>query len=239
MTTLLETAETVADEIGLSRPTKLIGAVDDGGRRFLGAAKTAGIALMRAHDWPVLMNQHTFATVASTESYALPSDFDRLVNNTQWNRSENEINRGNISPQEWAWRKGAVTVSSVHDTVFHIRADQGARKIFLDPIPSAADTVAFAYLSNQWARSAGSVAQATWQADTDTTILDDDLFRLGMLWRVKRAFGLPYLDERDEYEVEVEKAWGRDLVPPVLNATLHGRSSVMPEPNVPDQGFGQ
>jgi len=52
--------------------------------------------------------------------------------------------------------------------------------------------------------------QADWKADTDTSVLDEDLIELGVIWRTLRRLGLAYDEEKAEYENQVRQSVARD-----------------------------
>jgi hypothetical protein len=63
------------------------------------------------------------------------------------------------------------------------------------PALGAGEIVSYVYASTLWIQSAGAVAQARWLADTDVSIIPEDLITLATVWRWKRAQGLDYAEE--------------------------------------------
>jgi hypothetical protein len=61
--------------------------------------------------------------------------------------------------------------------------------------------------------------QADWAADTDVSLLDEDLLELGVIWRLQQRLGLAYLEEKDEYERQVDQAVARDGGNAILRLT--------------------
>lgn len=59
--------------------------------------------------------------------------------------------------------------------------------------------------------------QADWTADTDTTVLDDDIFELGLIWRVLARSGFSYAEEQDEYNRAIDLRLARDGGTAILN----------------------
>ncbi len=49
-----------------------------------------------------------------------------------------------------------------------------------------------------------------WTADTDTSLLSEELLELGVIWRLQQRLGLAYLEEKNEYERQVDQAVARD-----------------------------
>lgn len=61
--------------------------------------------------------------------------------------------------------------------------------------------------------------RSDWAADTDTFLLSEDLLELGVIWRLQQRLGLAYLEEKDEYERQVDQAAARDGGNAILHLT--------------------
>lgn len=203
--TLLTLAQAACDIIGVPRPTSVIAGADQTARTMLSLAQREGRALARRWTWTALRKQQTFTTVAQTvQTGAVPSDFDRMVSGTFWNRTRRLLVQGPVTPGEW---QGLVASSAVPIySAFQIRAGQ----IELYPSPPAGQTCAYEYVSSQWCQSAGGTGQTAWTADTDTGLLDEELTTLGLVWRFKQSRGLDYAEDLATYEEQVLQAMARD-----------------------------
>ena len=180
--TLLTICQNVADFTGFERPTTVIDNTDPIARQLLAFAKREGTQLMRATAWPILLKEHTFSTSSGTAAYALPADFDRLVNETVYNRSDNDIFSGPLTPAEYQLQNYG-TASAGTTEKFRLKAASNALKFEIDPTPSSTQTIGFEYVSSYNSQSSGGTGQAAWAADTDTGILDESLFELGLSCR--------------------------------------------------------
>src|SRR5690349_16669773 len=88
--------------LGLNSPTAAFASVDQQTIEFVALAQAEGIELMRRHPWSVLHTEKTFTSTASAaQTGAIPSDFDRFVDETFFNRTQKRPLIGPISPQEW------------------------------------------------------------------------------------------------------------------------------------------
>jgi hypothetical protein len=67
---LLTIAQNVADFTGFERPTTVVGNSDPIARQLLVFINREGKQLMRSHNWPILLKEHTFSTSNGTQSYA-------------------------------------------------------------------------------------------------------------------------------------------------------------------------
>ena len=213
--TILSMCQNVADFTGFERPTSVISNTDPIARQLLALAQREGKQLMRVSDWAVLKKEHTFSTSNGTAAYALPSDFDRLVLETSYNRSDNDILTGPISSSEYQLVNHGMATTGTTEK-FRLKAASNALKFELDPTPSSTQTIGFEYVSNQFCQSSGGSGQAAWAADTDTGILDETTMEMGITWRFKAAHGLDFAEDFRQYQLEVRQAVARNGSSPVL-----------------------
>jgi len=213
--TLLSICQNVADFTGFERPSTVIDNTDPIARQLLALAQREGKQLMRTSDWAILKKEHTFSTSSGTAAYALPSDFDRLVLETSYNRSDNDILTGPISSAEYQLVNHGMATTGTTEK-FRLKAASNALKFELDPTPSSTQTIGFEYVSNQFCQSSGGSGQAVWTADTDTGILDETTMEMGITWRFKAAHGLDYAEDFRQYQLEVRQAVARNGSAPIL-----------------------
>lgn len=180
------------------------------------------------------------------QANALPSDFHYWIDETGWNKDTYWSMRGPMNPMEWRHYKHSVLGNSVTlRNRWRIRpyldnnGDFVTKALFLDPAPTEVQDFIMEYVSNGLTYDAAGASQATWAADTDTPALDQFLIELGMTWRVLSRMGLPYAEELDEYEHQVEAALGRDGGGRVLDLGRTSKLSFLSTDNVPDTGIGQ
>jgi len=213
--TLLSICQNVADFTGFERPTSVISNTDPIARQLLALAQREGKQLMRVSDWAILKKEHTFSTSSGTAAYALPSDFDRLVLETSYNRSDNDILTGPISSSEYQLVNHGMATTGTTEK-FRLKAASNALKFELDPTPSSTQTIGFEYVSSQFCQSSGGSGQAVWTADTDTGILDETNMEMGITWRFQAAHGLDYAESYRQYQLEVRQAIARNGSAPIL-----------------------
>ena len=213
--TLLSICQNVADFTGFERPVTVVDNTDPIARQLLALAQREGKQLMRMSDWAILKKEHTFSTSSGTAAYALPSDFDRLVLETSYNRSDNDILTGPISSAEYQLVNHGMATTGTTEK-FRLKATSNALKFELDPTPSSTQTIGFEYVSNQFCQSSGGSGQAAWAADTDTGILDETTMEMGITWRFKQAHGLDFAEDFRQYQLEVRQAIARNGSAPIL-----------------------
>lgn len=166
----------------------------------------------------------------SKTDYPLPSDYERSVDQTMWDRTRYWQMRGVLSPQQWQFYRSSIFGKTTVQRRYRFRNSDWLStatgtpsiNIFsIDPVPvdNGANLV-FEYVSNGWCASATTNArQSQWLADSDYGVIDEYLMTLGLKWRLLRRMGVSYDAELDEYEREVDKAVARDGGTAVLDMT--------------------
>lgn len=187
-----------------------------------------------ALNWPKLLRTHSFtASLASLQSGALPSDFDRIAEGSFWNRTEDREVCGPLSSQEYALAYGRPVTATY--TQYWMRRYDG---IHIFPVPASADTMAFEYVINTPVQATGGGAfKETFTADTDETVLGDRLLRLGVIWRYKQAKGRDYAEDMKNYEMAKASEFGKQRSARVLSLTPRS-DDVLGMPLTPESGFG-
>lgn len=174
------------------------------------------------------------ALAFGTDRYALPNDFAYYMATTSWDRSFRWQLLGPLEAQEWQVLKSGISPTGPRRR-FRIMGNYW----YVDPVPTAVETVVFEYYSNSWCQSSLGAAQSFWNADTDYYSLDDECFILGLKWRFLAAKKLDYTQEKETYDRLVQRIMARnganrDLP---LNAQASG-IRLLNSNNIPDTGFG-
>lgn len=240
--TLLTICQQVTRETGELTPNTIVGNNDENARKLLACAQTEGRLLAKGiiynangqivgqHNWTALRKEYTFNTAASTEGYTLPSDFERFIPDTWWNRTQNR-RLCLVDAQRWQFLKSGLSTTSSINQEFIKRGIN----ILISPTPTAIESIYYEYLSKQWCESSGGTDQSAWAADTDNLLLDEDLFIAGLKWRFLRATGAPYADEKYEYEALYTSKIGNDGGRQGVSLGKVNRDYM---PNLPEIGYG-
>lgn len=191
--------------------------------------------LLAREEWPDLTREKSFtASLASLQASGLPSDFDRAIKKTFWNRSQDRQIGGPISEEEWAIAYGEPFTSSIEQYA-QFRYDG----LHIYPVPTVADTIVYSYIINTPIQATGGGAYKTaFTADTDVFLLGDRLLYLGVRWRYLADKGRDYAEAMKDYEIaiaqELQKQRGaaRDVWLAIPD------QPGLPMPLVPDSGFG-
>jgi len=240
--TLLTIVQAICDEVGVQKPTTVVGSAEPTAIQMLALANRGGKILARRSKgmggWTVLMKENEFETVASDPGYDLPSDFDHFVDETLWDRENFWKLRGPITAQEWQVYKSGLVSSGPRRRV-RLKPESGVRKFYVDPTPDAAETLVYEYITKNWCQSASGTGQSAWAADTDVPLLDDQLIEMDLRWRFLRAKQLDYAEEKQEFELELNQALARDGGNRKLHVGSDGDVAIDDGVNVPDGSWLQ
>lgn len=185
--TLLSIITDAADEIGIDVPATIIANPDDDVRKLLRLTTKTGRMLLRRHTWQAIRKEHTFTALGvELQTAKLPSDFNRFVPETFWNRTDDCFIPGPVSATAW---QGFQAADPSGQPRFIYRG--GAVSIY--PAPDAGDTMAFEYASNNWidTDSDGIGDAGDWAADGDTPLFDEDMMTQGLIFQYLNSNDLP------------------------------------------------
>ncbi len=204
--TLLTVVQDAAGRVGIPKPTSVYTSSDPQAILLLSLANQEGKELARRHKWQRIVTEATFTTVASTSAYDLPTDFDRMIEGSIYNRTQARPVIGPIDTQRWQQLK-ALRVNATWGAIY-LRGNQ----INFTPTPTATDTIAYEYVSKYWCTTTGGTTAtlAAWSGDTDIGILDEECMTLGLVWRFLRARGLDYGEAFRAYEEQVVQRMAHD-----------------------------
>lgn len=188
----------------------------------------------------VTLNQSALSTQAGAlfsfgnESYAIPPDADHFIQQTGWDRSFRWQLVGPLSAQEWQVLKSGISPTGPR---LRYRIMDGL--IFVNPVPASLDSLVMEYYSTGWCQSAAGIAQTAWAADTDTPMLQDRLFILGIIARFLNRKGFDSTSAQREFDDAVEAAMGRAGGSRVLSINARAEPPILlGSANVPDTGYG-
>lgn len=217
---------------GFGAPASFAAATDTSARQMWAILRSVDNDI-RKHDWQERRKEFTFTTVAGeeqidfTDATDFPDeDFGRFVPQSIFNRSQNYPLTGPLTASQWQRRK-ATNLSGIF-YYFTVRDN----KILFLPEASAGETIAFEYISKfYWQDASGTeIERAT--ADTDTPILDPELYILGCRWRWLQNKRLDYAEALRDYTEALEQMMGATDPGPVLNTAGNKFGLILP--NVPE-----
>lgn len=226
---LLTMIQDVTAELSLTRPTAVIASTDPQMLLLVRLANNEGRALAGRHNWQALTTEASFTTVAqASQTSSIPSDFDRLIPETMFNRTTNRRVHGPIDVSEWQEIQSSL-VTRVNPA-FRIRGGV----ILITPNPTAGQSVYYEYISKNWCQSSGGTAQAAWAVDSDTGKLNEYLMTLGIIWRFRATSGLDISAQLADYERAVTDAILRDGSKRSISLSAGQYNRIPGSPAMPD-----
>ncbi len=182
---------------------------------------------------PITATATSSDIVFSKTKYAMPSDFDRLINRTQWDKTNHWEMIGPQSSQEWQWLK-----SGYIQTTPRVRFRQLGGFYQIWPPQNESDLYGFEYLSKNWAINASGTPIASFTADDDTCIFQDRLMVSALKLKYFSIKGFDTTDFRRDYQYQLEAAMSSDKGAPNLNLAPRPQSVLISYNSIPDSGFG-
>jgi hypothetical protein len=198
--------------------------------------KSVGQDMVRDFQWTQLQKTYTFTTSSGLGTYPLPPDFARIIDQTAWDRTQQLPLGGPLAAQGWQYLRALVTSGVVGKWFRFIGGD-----LYLQPTPTAVETLAFEYISTDWVTpdGEGTPTAQTPTVGTDSLWLDRRLLVCAVKLAFKRAKGFDSMAAQEDYEKALARAQGADGAAPVLS--LYGArrlSRVLDGANLPETGFG-
>jgi hypothetical protein len=199
----------VAVRLGLNKPLAVVSSLESEIIQLQEIANEEGQELTARYSWQALTKEATFSTVATESQGTITtiagSDFDHIINETFWNRSQRRPVFGPLSDSKWQQLKAQQLVGP------WIQHRIRNNEILFIPVPSAGQTCAFEWISKNWCvASAGTPTYPKWTNDDDTGILDERVMTLGIIWRWKSIKGFEYAEDFAKYERAVADYMTRD-----------------------------
>lgn len=234
--TLLSLIQNVASKVAVQQPSFVIGNTDPLVAQLFNLANEEGLLLARRRPWQVLTRTIVFTTVnAQEQTTGLPSDWDRFLDGTWFNRTTRRPISGPISATEW---EALLALPAYASPFLQFRIIANVFNIL--PVPPAGQICAYEYITKNWAIGANPQTpdralgpKVEFGLDTDTAALDERVMALGVRWRFLEAKGLDYAEAMATYEREVDRLGGSEQGAPNLTLEGRGRFSLPVSTNIP------
>ena len=164
---------------------------------------------------PVTTSTASVTLTFAKQDYPLPAGYDRMISDTNWDRTDHWRNLGTKSSQDWQFLQGGIISIGPRE---RYRIYNNKFRIF-----QALTTVynfSFEYVSNYWVCAAGSSvgSKAAYTADTDTCIFPDDLMMAGLKFYFLKAKKLDFGVELGEFTRALSYSKAQDV--PVSSMSL-------------------
>ena len=217
---LLEIATRACDELGLQRPgaSGLYSSTVPQDRQMVALLQAAGRELVSDHDWTSLVSTASITLATASVSYSLPTDFDRMINDTGWDRTNEFPMGGGITPQRHQSWLSSGSAGPTTRKEYRLILQPASSTIYVHPAPTAADVVSFLYVRNTWVYS-NSAYVSEFATDNDTTVFNPNLLVKELKWRFMSAKGLDATDFIGECERLKSKLMAADNAPGSIDMT--------------------
>ena len=101
-------------------PNTIVTNTNDVSQQILQAVKISIVELSRNYQWQELQKEYNFSSVVSQEGYDLPSNFDRMINDTFWNKTQYLNLIGPATPEKWRILKDTVVAGTTIQNYYFI-----------------------------------------------------------------------------------------------------------------------
>lgn len=196
---VLKTIQTAAAELGLTPPNTVVASNDSTANQLLALFGAVCDELVRDYNWSALHTEYTFPTVYDTDTYPLPEDFQRVVNDTEWNKRSQTVMAGPANPSTWQRLKNATIGSFQY--VFRVKGSS----IIIQPVPSIESSdLSLEYISAYYlVDSTTRIPKPAVDSNSDLFVFDDRLIINGIKLKFKEITGLN--SEAAAYDYEMTK----------------------------------
>jgi len=173
---------------------------------------------------PVTTSTASVSMTFAKQDYDLPSGYDRMISDTNWDRTDHWRNLGTKSSQDWQFLQGGIISIGPRE---RYRIYNGKFRIF-----QALTTVynfSFEYVSNYWVCAAGSSegTKKEFTADSDTCVFPDDLMMAGLKFYFLKAKKLDYGIELGEFTRALSYNKAQDVPVPSMSLAPVGMNQLV------------
>lgn len=200
---------------------------------FITAASGTTVTLAQAATATATGVSLTFSQVL----FALPSDFDRMIDSTHWDKSKHWQMLGPETAQQREWlRSGYISTGP------RIRYWQMGGYVQIWPPLGADEVLSYEYVSKWWILATSPTTQAPtkelFTVDTDTCIFPDPLMRSIIKLKYFEAKGFDTTALYREYMMQRDLAFAHDAGSPNLSMAPKPATALLGWGNIPDSGYG-
>ena len=191
-------------------PAQAYTSTDQSVLQMVAFAQDTGRELLERYDWNYLKKQSLITGDGATTLWNLPADWMRLCPSDKSPMGALVSSARPTIPlvgpvnDEWLNQMKALPAFPAYPVWRLINTN-----VEIWPALSSGEVVTFWYFTKAWIIQATGTQVATFSADTDASLIDEDLIMKGSIWRWKRAKGLDYAEEFRAYESALERNAGQ------------------------------
>lgn len=181
--------------------------------------------------WNVLNKTFILTTIADTDAYDLPDDYNFLVRDTLWDKTNNRMMKQSSASMWQAIKNAIVGGLCTHWRIMN-------NQIVIHPVPASSGVLLMLeYISGRpWVSADGLTYKEFPTQDSDMFILDDELLCRGIVYKFKASQGLDYSEEKNSFDTRLNELLSDDAGMETFNRhDAHRRRGW----NVPEGNWGQ
>jgi hypothetical protein len=239
--TLAATVNAICSRASYPIPSNPTSSQDPKIKQMIAACNAANAELFSIYEWPELIVEgaiDVFYDVADQKEkgFALPADFFRFIDQTQWNGAMRLPAKGPITPQGWMAYL-VMPITSIFTLTWQTR---GNEVWFLNPPAPPGMPFRFMYYSRATVIDGddASLLKNVASKNTDTFILDPALVTALSTVKWMEWNGFDSAAAARDYTVLYDARVGALKAAPILSAVRFGGLHLINAANVPATGFG-
>jgi hypothetical protein len=215
---LLSEIQEFCEESLLPVPQSIIGNDDPQVMQLRALLFRAGQSIAMRHEWERLTFEKVHTTLAQedqgnifelTAGATTSTAFRTIKDQTVWDRTD-RLTVLPIDAIDWQLVKGTAAVSPRY------RYRLLRSRLLMTPTPPAGHEFVFEWVSRWWIQSASGAIKREFTQDTDSFLIERELLKLSLNWRWKKAKGLDYTEEYEEFETRLGEMKAHDTPKEVL-----------------------
>jgi hypothetical protein len=229
--TLLQLVNSAQTELNLPVSSVVFTSTDQNVVKLKNLLIAVADDLLREYDWQDLITVYQFSTIAGQSSYSLPTDIDRFINGTFFDKTNRYPIRGPKTASEWEWiQSGLVTSATpferfrIFDNTFYVYPPPGTTTL----------NFVYEYISNNYVLVGGTTPGPSFTSDSDTCVFDSRLIIYGLKLKWKASIGQDTTDALSEYLRILALRKGQDKPAPRLQLGPGMTFPIISGANIPD-----
>ena len=165
--------------------------------------------------------------------YTLPPDYETITDNTHWDKTKHWQMLGPVDAQQWQWLK-----SGYISTGPRVRWRILGNEFQIWPPYNTQEYLGFEYRSRGFVRDSAGNVKNSFTADTDTTVLDDDVIALATKLKYFQIKSFDTTSLYQDYMRYLNVAKANDKGSATLSFAPQPSAVLIGWANIPDTGYG-
>jgi hypothetical protein len=237
--TSAQAIQQAALECGLSAGSNPYANTDQNIVQMTGLLSSAGRELLQMREWQRMIVSYSFTTAGGdTGFYNLPADYDRHIDQTDWNPTARLPLGGPLTAQDYTYLLATNLASS---TIYISFREKDGQFVILPQPPIAGQVISFEYISRFWVATAAAplvLAKDAPTAPDDVLFYDPILIQKLLKLRFLEAKKFDTTAASQQFENALMARGGQDKSAPVLSAARSRGFPYLDDRNVPETGYG-